>query len=59
VVVDLIGRRCAFRASPVRCSAPGVRPGGRVTFFWRQKKVTKEEAFELPDEAVLLTSLRR
>ena len=26
------------------CSfAPGVRPGGRVTFFWAQKKVTKEE----------------
>ena len=25
-------------------SAPGFRPGGRVTFFWAQKKVTKEEA---------------
>ena len=38
-----------FPASPsgVVCragSAPGFRPGGRVTFFWAQKKVTKEEA---------------
>ena len=38
-----------FAASPsgVVCragSAPGFRPGGRVTFFWAQKKVTKEEA---------------
>jgi hypothetical protein len=26
--------------------APGVRPGGRVTFFWAQKKVTKEEGLK-------------
>ena len=46
VRLDRISLWFAALPSGVVCragSAPGFRPGGRVTFFWAQKKVTKEE----------------